>query len=257
MRSLLVAIHDVGPGFEGEIDVLLDRLTRHVAPQHIAMLVVPNHWGENLLVAGSAFAARLRGWSDLGISMFVHGWFHKDFSTHSSAMAALKARHMTAGEGEFLGLDKGTATARLYAGKTLIETITGRSVAGFIAPAWLYGDGAKAALTESGLGLAEDHLKIWSPRSGRIVARGPVITWASRSKARIASSLLAARLLPHILRFVPVVRVAVHPGDVYVPALLISIDDVLRRLCAMRTPMRYEDLLDHPAVAHAHPDLPA
>ncbi|MEC3948691.1 polysaccharide deacetylase family protein [Sphingobium sp. HWE2-09] len=257
MRSLLVAIHDVGPGFEGEIDGLLDRLTRHVTPQHIAMLVVPNHWGKNLLVTGSAFAARLRGWSDLGISMFVHGWFHKDFSTHNGAIAALKARHMTAGEGEFLGLDKAAAAARIYAGKTLIETITGRPVAGFIAPAWLYGDGAKAALAESGLALAEDHFKIWSPHSGRIVARGPVITWASRSRARIASSLLVARLLPHALRFAPVVRVAVHPGDVHLPALLVSIDNVLRRLCAVRTPMRYEDLLNYPSVAHAYPDLPA
>lgn len=257
MRRLLVSIHDVGPGFEAEIDILLDRVTRFVSPQHLAMLVVPNHWGQHPIIARSPFADRVRCWSDMGISMFVHGWFHSDSSMHRGSLAAFKARHMTAGEGEFLGLEPETAAALMRAGQALIEDITGRPVAGFVAPAWLYGKGAKAALAASGFALAEDHMKVWSPRSGRTIVRGPVITWASRSKSRIASSLVIARLLPHILHFAPVIRVAVHPGDVRVPALLTSIDNVLRRLCAMRTPMGYEELLNDHVVAHSHPDIPA
>ncbi len=256
-RRLLLSIHDVGPRFECEVDILLDLLTRHAAPRHIAMLVVPDHWGESPLIPGADFARRLRTWSDSGIRMFVHGWFHKDAARHPGRVAMFKARHMTAGEGEFLGLDAQTAASRMSAGRDLIEDITGQKVAGFVAPAWLYGDGAKAALAQSGFALAEDHLKVWSPLSGAVLARGPVMTWASRSRARMASSLVAASMLPPLLRFMPVARVAVHPGDAHVPAIRTSIDHVLHRLCRTHLPARYDDLLEQQGVGDAHPYVPA
>lgn len=243
MKRLLLSIHDVGPSFEAEVDLLLDRLSHHAGMGELAMLVVPDHWGRHPLAVGSPFAARLRAWADAGVSMFTHGWFHKDMAVHDDAVARFKARHMTAGEGEFLGLDGETATRRMKDGRDLIEQITGRPVAGFIAPAWLYGAPALDALRQCGFALAEDHMKVWHPPSGRVLARGPVITWASRSRARIASSLLAARLLPPVLRHAPVARVAVHPGDAHVPALLASIDHVLQRLARTHRPARYGDLL--------------
>ena len=175
--------------------------------------------------------------------MFAHGWFHKDMATHDDAIARFKARHMTAGEGEFLGLDRVTAARRMAEGRNLIEQVTGVAVAGFVAPAWLYGAPAREALGQCGFTLAEDHMRVWHPPSGRILARGPVVTWASRSRARIASSLLAARLLPPVLRHAPVARVAVHPGDAHVPVLLHSIDRVVRRLARTHRPARYGDLL--------------
>ena len=243
MKRLLLSIHDVGPGFEAEVDLLLDRLATHVRLNRLAMLVVPNHWGAHPLVPGSPFATRLRGWAEAGVTMFAHGWFHRDLAAHGSAAARFKARHMTAGEGEFLGLDAASATARMMDGRRLIEDITGQPVAGFVAPAWLYGQPALDVLGACGFALAEDHMKIWHPPSGRILARGPVITWASRSRMRRASSLLVATLLPPLLRHAPVARVAVHPGDAHVPALLDSIDTVLRRLTRTHAPARYEDLL--------------
>ncbi|QDC35962.1 DUF2334 domain-containing protein [Sphingobium fuliginis] len=243
MKRLLLSLHDVGPCFESEVDRLLDRLSMHAAPGTLAMLVVPNHWGAHPLLPGSPFATRLRGWAEAGVSMFAHGWFHRDMATHDNALDRFKARRMTAGEGEFLGLDGATAARRMTDGRDLIEQVTGLPVAGFVAPAWLYGSPARAALGRCGFALAEDHMKVWHPPSGRILARGPVITWASRSRARIASSLLAARLLPPVLRHAPVARVAVHPGDAHVPALLDSIDWVVRRLGRTHRPARYGDLL--------------
>ncbi|WP_150294092.1 polysaccharide deacetylase family protein [Sphingobium estronivorans] len=243
MKKLLLSIHDVGPRFESEVDLLLDRLTQHVPVDRLAMLVVPYHWGAYPLRPESAFAGRLRGWSDAGVSIFAHGWFHRDMATHSSAAARFKARHMTAGEGEFLGLDASTAERRMAAARDLIQSITGRPVAGFVAPAWLYGPQALDALAKTGFALAEDHMKVWQPATGRVLARGPVLTWASRSRARIASSLLAARLLPPLLRHASVARVAVHPGDAQVPRLLASIDRALRRLTRTHEAGRYGDLL--------------
>lgn len=206
------------------------------------MLVVPDHWGRQRWDANAPFAARLRAWADRGIEMFVHGWFHQDRSDHSG-IAALKARHMTANEGEFLGLDTATAARRMAEGKSLVEDAIGRPAAGFIAPAWLYGPGAREALTQSGFALAEDHMSVWRPATGEVVARGPVITWASRSGPRTASSLLAAALGRRFLGNLPVARVAVHPGDVTKPSILASIDTTLAAFTRKRTVARYADLL--------------
>ena len=241
-KRLLASIHDVGPRFESEVDRLADLLGDVLGQARFAMLVVPDHWGMAPLGEAAAFRSRLRGWADQGVEMFVHGWFHKDMAEHSG-LSSFKARHMTAGEGEFLGLSHDEAARRMAAGRALIEDAIGRPAAGFIAPAWLYGPGALTALAESGFSLAEDHLKVWDPRSGAVLARGPVVTWASRSVGRQLSSLGVAALARAAFHGLAVARIAVHPGDTTVPALLDSIRRTCASFAARRIVGRYADLL--------------
>ncbi|WBO23177.1 polysaccharide deacetylase family protein [Sphingomonas abietis] len=238
-RRLLASIHDVGPRFEREVDQLVDRLSHHLAGPRFAMLVVPDHWGQAPLAQARAFQAKLRVWASSGVEMFVHGWTHRD----DSGSAGFKAKHMTAGEGEFLGLSQNEALRRMTEGRALIEDIIGRPVAGFIAPAWLYGPGARAALGQVGFALAEDHMRVWRPSDGAVLAKGPVVTWASRSPARVASSLAFAALARTALKPLRTLRIAVHPGDTGVPALLDSIDASLAVAVRDRTVGRYTDLL--------------
>jgi uncharacterized protein len=240
MKRLLASIHDVSPPFETQIDALADRLEGHLGAPRFAMLVVPDHWNGAAIAGNAAFASRLRRWADRGIEMFVHGWSHRDDAAHKGA-DAMRARHMTAGEGEFLGLSQAEALARMQRGKALVEDIIGQPAAGFIAPAWLYSDGAKAALAEAGFALAEDHMRVWRPADGAVLANGPVITWASRSRPRIASSLLASWALRKALQGAATVRVAVHPGDTGVPALLKSIDRTMQAF-HRHNPARYAEL---------------
>ena len=238
-RRLLLSIHDVGPRFEREIDQLIERLSRLSGGLHFAMLVVPDHWDQAPLADTPAFRARLRDWADQGVEMFVHGWRHRD----DSGQGGFKARHMTAGEGEFLALYRGEALRRMLAGRALIEDAIGRATSGFIAPAWLYGPGALAALGDAGFALAEDHMRVWRPDTGKTLARGPAITWASRSRARIASSLAFAGLARTALQALPTVRIGVHPGDTGVPAILRSIDVTIGSFVKGRRAGRYSDLL--------------
>jgi hypothetical protein len=86
-------------------------------------------------------------------------------------------------------------------------------------------------------------MKVWRPASGEVVARGPVITWASRSGPRAASSLVAAALGRSLLGPLETVRVAVHPGDVTRPSILASIDKTLAAFAGKRRAGRYADLL--------------
>ena len=241
---MLVSIHDVSPRSESAVDALADRLQRQLGGANFAMLVIPDHWREAPIAGNAAFHARLRHWADQGIEMFLHGWCHRDETPTKGGLANFKGKHMTAGEGEFLSLSQAEATRRMREGKTLLEDILGKPVAGFIAPAWLYGPGALAALDEVGFALAEDHMKVWTPgTSRRVLSRGPVVTWASRSPGRIRSSLWFAALARRALPVLPTLRVAVHPGDVTVPALLGSIDATLARFSATHRPSRYAGLL--------------
>jgi predicted deacetylase len=241
-KLLLASIHDVGPRFDREVDALAELLGRQLGGPNFAMLVVPDHWGENPLLPGTPFAKRLRGWAELGVEMFVHGWCHKD-NAHHAGLASFKAQHMTAGEAEFLGLGREEAARRMAAGRKLVEDVTGKAAAGFIAPAWLYGEGALAALCSSEFALAEDHMRVWRPQSGQTLARGPVITWASRSPMRTAFSLAFAALARTALQPLDVVRLAVHPGDTNKAAILSSIELTLERLTCHRQAGRYAELL--------------
>jgi len=238
---LLASIHDVSPRFESEVDGLIDLLEPYVG-KRLAMLVVPNHWGDAPIVPGSPFASRLRGWADQGVEMFLHGFTHRDQAQHSGAADRLRAQFMTANEGEFLGLSSADAAARIAEGQELIEGIIGRPVDGFVAPAWLYGDGAREALRRSAIPLAEDHIRVWSPVTGAELAWGPVITWASRTRTRLLSSLAAAAALRHVP--LDVLRIGVHPPDVRHPALLRSIGKTFATARRNRRPASYGDLLN-------------
>jgi predicted deacetylase len=237
-KLLLSSIHDVGPRFEREVDELVAIIERATGSVRFAMLVVPDHWDSAPIAQDSAFQRRLRAWSDSGIEMFLHGWRHRD--DHPTGF---KARHLTAGEGEFLHLHRAEAERRMVEGRKLIEDVIGRPVAGFVAPAWLYGPGAHGALRALRFPLAEDHFRVWRPTDDTILARGPVISWASRSRARIASSLLFASLARTVLQPQRVVRVALHPGDTGVPALLKSIDRTLGRFARTHRPAGYAELM--------------
>lgn len=237
---LLASIHDVSPRFESEVDGLADLLEPHVG-QRMAMLVVPNHWGNAPIVAGSPFATRLRDWANSGIEIFLHGFFHRDEATHTNSADRIRARFMTAGEGEFLGLDRAAAFARIADGRALLEDVIGRPIDGFVAPAWLYGPESLQALRDCCISLAEDHMRVWSPATGNELAKGPVITWASRTRLRLASSLFAAAVLRHFP--LKVLRVGVHPPDIRHPSLVRSIDKTFRIVAENRRVGRYSDLL--------------
>jgi len=238
---LLASVHDVSPRFESEVDRLIELLEPYVG-KRLAMLVAPNHWGDAPIVPGSPFASRLRSWADQGVEIFLHGFTHRDEAQHSGAANRVRARFMTASEGEFLGLSSADAFARIAEGRALIEGVIGRPVDGFVAPAWLYGNGAREALRLSAIPLAEDYLRVWAPETGTELAWGPVITWASRTRMRLLSSLAAAAVLRHAP--LGVLRIGVHPPDVRHPALVRSIGKTFAAARRNRRPARYGDLLN-------------
>lgn len=246
-RRLLLSIHDVSPRHDAAVARLFDHLGGADTP--LALLVVPDFWHDAPIVSGSPFARRLRDWAAAGHEIFLHGFYHRDDSRHQSRAAQFKARHMTAGEGEFLGLDADEADRRIAEGRRIVEDAAGTAITGFIAPAWLYGPGAHAALKDRAIRIAEDHWRVWDPVSDATLARSPVITWATRTRMRTASSL-AVGLLARTLPAPRIMRVGVHPGDVTKASVMRSIDATVRALKRTHRPSSYAALRgDFPSVS--------
>lgn len=241
-RKLLASIHDVTPYHLDRLERLVPVVEQAVGVGRYALLVVPDFHSSGLIRDDAAFARKLRRWSDAGCEIFLHGFTHLDNVRHASRAARLKAQRMTAGEGEFLGLGYREAADRLDKGKAMLEDMTGAPVTGFIAPAWLYGPDSLKAIADRGFTLVEDHFRVWNPQSGVILARGPVLTYASRSPMRLASSLLWSRLATVALARAKAVRFAVHPHDVDSPVLLREIERALGAFSASHLPSAYRDL---------------
>ena len=89
-------------------------------------------------------------------------------------------------------------------------------------------------------------MRVWEPASGRTLATGPVITWASRTRMRQLSSLAVAALARSAFHQLGTARIAVHPGDTTVPALTDSIERTFASFVRARPAGRYADLLAFP-----------
>ena len=72
-----------------------------------------------------------------------------------------------------------------------------------------------------------------------------MITWATRSRARQASSLAWAALARRVLGASAAVRIGVHPGDIESAPVRASIAATIGHFAARRSRQRYADLLAH------------
>lgn len=241
--AVIICLHDVSPRHDERIRAIHAFLSELGVGAAYSMLLVPDFWASAPLGGHAGFTRWLRARSDQGIEMVLHGFYHRDTTQHASALAAWKARTYTASEGEFFGLSEEEAGRRIDDGQQVLREVIGAPAEGFVAPAWLYSDGARAALASRGFLWAENHGTVWSPRTGRTLLRGPVVSYASRDLQRIVGSHLWSRTATIILRGQPVVRFALHPHDFDVPSLRAEIERALRNFLHYRKPLLYRDLV--------------
>lgn len=241
MADILVSVHDVSPRHAERLRLIDETLDGLGLRGRYSMLVVPDFWRRWSLEAHPEFGAWLRARANEGVEMILHGFSHQDETEHRSPLQAWKARTMTAGEGEFLGLSYEDARPRLRAGRAMVESVIEKPVEGFVAPAWLYSEGTRAALTDEGFHFAEDHRHVWDPQTGRVALRGPVVSYASRDRWRVAGSLLWSRTSTILLRGQETVRFAIHPHDLDVPVLFEELLRALSFFCTNRKAVLYHE----------------
>lgn len=239
--SLLAAVHDVAPATAQEV-IRLRRLLHDCNVRQIALLVVPDWHGRQPLEDHPELVARLQRLAAAGDEILLHGLTHREDPPRRPGSPLLRAQAAlrTAGEGEFLRLDRAEAARRIDEGWQRLQAL-GLPPRGFVAPAWLYSAGTRAALRDRQL-LHEDALHLFFPDGRRIVS--PVLGLAARTPARLAVSALYCEALSLILKRSALVRVALHPVDASHPAALRVLERTLRRLGRTHRATSYRAVAD-------------
>jgi uncharacterized protein len=120
------------------------------------------------------------------------------------------------GEAEMSDVDAAEGASRIAEGERVLRD-AGLRVDGFVAPAWSMPRWLLPVLAARGFRFTEDHLRVYDP-AGRRGRASVVLNWASRSPARLASSLAWCRAAKHARALFPA-RIAIHPADMRYLAL--------------------------------------
>ena len=236
-RALCVAIHDVAPATWPDCLCLL-RALREVADLPLTWLLVPHFHGSP--ARSPACDNMLTRLLADGHELAMHGYTHADAGGAPAGWRERFLRHTYArGEGEFAAIDTGHA-CRLIDGGLAWFAQRGWPVHGFVAPAWLLGASAWAALD----GYAFSYTTTWprfhwriqgGMRDGGILS--PALVYAERNRAGRAASPMLASAMAAAMNKAPLVRVALHPRDAHHPQLIRHAQGLVEGLLADRVAM--------------------
>jgi len=237
-RALVVSIHDVCPATRQRAEQILDDLKKSGVAR-CSLLVVPDHHHRGLVSEDAAFARWLKDACSEGNEAVLHGYFHlRQNRATDGPVTRLIARSYTAGEGEFLDLEKAAARQLLDRGRAAVEAC-GVRVSGFIAPAWLLGPQAELAVREAGFQYTTRIATVSDFVTGA-AHRSRSQVWSVRAGWRRACSLAWNSLLFEKTLAAPLARIGIHPPDWDHPRIREQILRLTGNALAGREPMTYE-----------------
>jgi predicted deacetylase len=238
VSDLLITIHDVTPVLMPRVETLWEICaTRGVVP---GLLVVPDWHGAASMDGDVSFAAWLRARAVEGAEIFLHGERHDEVGSPRTLADEIRAFGKTNKEGEFLTLDYDAARARVDRGVARLRKM-GLAPVGFVPPAWLAKPATHEAVRDAGLHVSEDDGAVYVHGPERTV-KSPVVRWSGRGFVRAYGSVLFERMRWWLQRTEPVVRIALHPGDLAHPATARSLERGLDAWLSVRKQTYYRAL---------------
>jgi predicted deacetylase len=238
MRELLITIHDVTPALMPRVEAIW-RLceSRGVVP---GLLVIPDWHGAAPMESEVSFGPWLRARAAEGAEIFLHGERHDEVGSPRTFGDEIRAFGKTNKEGEFLTLDYAAARERIDRGVARLRAM-GLEPVGFVPPAWLAKRATHDAVRDAGLRVSEDDGAVYVHAPAKTIS-SPVVRWSGRGAVRAYGSVLFERLRWWFQRGEPVVRLALHPGDLAHPATAASIERGLDAWLSVRKQTFYCEL---------------
>jgi predicted deacetylase len=233
-RAFCMVLHDIAPSTWDTVAPFIDALdARGRIP--LTFLVVPNFHHLGSIDRAPRFLAAIERRLKLGDEVVLHGYYHDDAGPLSASPRDWFMRRIYTHEAEFYRLTEMEALDRLHRGVELFAQL-GWPVRGFVAPAWLLGDGSRKALTRCDFAYTSNaHELIRLPEQARLSA--PSLVWSAHSGWRRAASrvwnihLLARHAQARVL------RLGVHPVDLRHRAARQFWLDTVQTLGSLRTPL--------------------
>lgn len=209
---MCIAVHDVAPATWpacARLLSMIDGLDR--IP--VTLLVVPDYHRRGRIDLDHEFLRAIEQRLAQGDEVALHGYYHVDDQLATSSMSDwLRRRVYTAGEGEFAAISKAQARAHLERGLKLFHDLNW-PVSGFVAPAWLLSDGARAALSELPFTYTTTLRAIQCLSNGR-QCNAPSLTYSVRSPLRrVASRSWNNILFNRLCQRSALLRLGLHPAD--------------------------------------------
>ena len=248
MKKMVVSIHDVSPLTRDACDAMLEDLAA-LDIARTSLLVVADHHHDGNFLDDPSFCRWLAAREAQGHEIVIHGYHHQREPT---AGAALRDRFITqvytAGEGEFFDLSRADAAALLERAKADFERFR-REYApasappeGFIAPAWLLGEEAAAAVRAAGFSYTTRLATVENFRTGEVI-HSQSLVYSPRSAWRRLLSRAWNAWLARRLRTNPLLRLGLHPPDRGFPALWSQVIRLATAARRERTAVTYADLV--------------
>ena len=214
--SICVVLHDVAAGTQPACERVMQAVADVAGDIPLTLLAVPRYHGEP---STAGFERWLGDRARAGDELSLHGWTHRDDGRPAGWLDGLRRSHYTRGEGEFWSLSQDEAAARIAAGQAWFDA-NGWTAHGFVAPAWLLGPGAWAALRAASPGFAYTS----TLRHIHRLPDGPTLTsqsvvYSTSSGWRRAMSLAWNAGVAAAERANPLLRLELHPRDADFPAI--------------------------------------
>jgi len=234
-HCLSVSIHDVAPVTWPQCQRLL-ALVDAIGSIPLTLLVVPDFHRKGTAAADRAFVRAINRRLADGDEVALHGYYHLDESAAPSKPGDwIRRRVLTQSEGEFAALAASEAAHRLERGLEMLRRLNW-PVSGFVAPAWLLGNGARSALSQLDLLYTTTRSRIYClPQWTATTA--PALTYSARSAWRRAMShaMVETQVFAHRGR--PLLRIALHPVDACYDTVLEHWAAVIAQALRERVPL--------------------
>jgi len=240
-KFLVVCLHDVHAGNYRIFNDFIDEL-KQIGVSFVSLLVVPHMHKAHGLDFDITFVHWLKEKQAQGHEIVLHGFYHYEENKKDSIIKQFISSVYTAHEGEFYRISYADAENRIKKGLRIFHS-NGLKTYGFVAPAWLINDNTIRALKNAGLNYTTTLTGILLVKSGEFI-KAPVLSLTSRSFLRKILSIIWANFFRIISCFFPVVRVAVHPGDLKSPMLKGKLFSEIVRFKKGRNCLTYNRFLD-------------
>lgn len=230
-RVLCVSVHDVAPHTWPQCERLLQAI-HAVANIPVTLLVVPEYHHRPVTDAAQ-YDCQLEYRLSLGDELALHGYTHLDEGPGPTSCRDKFTRQVyTQGEGEFAALDVTEARRRLRRG---LEWFERRKwpVQGFVAPAWLLGEGAWQALNDFTFKYTTTLTRFYCLPERRSLL-SPSLVYSARNRWGRVMSRQANALSSVMLQNARLVRLGLHPNDARYPRTIAHFQSLIEKLLSTR-----------------------
>ncbi|MBI4551784.1 MAG: polysaccharide deacetylase family protein [Candidatus Latescibacteria bacterium] len=242
-RLAVVSVHDVTPAHEDRLRRIMVMLAESGVTR-TSMLVIPDfHRGWDLR-SHPRFVDWLHQLEADGHEIVLHGLYHSDPTPSAGTVYQKLLRHVYSKEGEFYTLSYQEAVDRLTQGLEMFTSL-GFTPCGFVSPAWMHNEEVVRAVQQMGFRYLTSLGGFTDLTTDRTI-RAPAVCFSPRTWTAAAISTLYCVALARLVDQDPVVRIAIHPGDIVRPMITARLLSILDRTRRTRRFVAYQDLLEAP-----------